>query len=58
MCRTRPVDKRFEPFCSERCKLADLNRWLNGDYRVSGASGVDAATVRLDDEDDAPEPER
>ena len=23
------------PFCSERCKLIDLNRWLNEDYRIS-----------------------
>lgn len=23
------------PFCSKRCKLADLNRWLNGEYVVS-----------------------
>lgn len=24
----------FRPFCSERCKLLDLGRWLNEDYRV------------------------
>jgi endogenous inhibitor of DNA gyrase (YacG/DUF329 family) len=23
------------PFCSERCKLIDLNRWLNEDYKIS-----------------------
>jgi hypothetical protein len=23
------------PFCSERCKMVDLGRWLNEDYRVS-----------------------
>jgi len=22
------------PFCSERCQLVDLGRWLNEDYRV------------------------
>lgn len=22
------------PFCSERCRLIDLGRWLNEDYRV------------------------
>ena len=22
------------PFCSERCHLVDLGRWLNEDYRV------------------------
>jgi endogenous inhibitor of DNA gyrase (YacG/DUF329 family) len=24
----------YRPFCSERCKLADLGSWLNGDYRL------------------------
>ncbi|MBL0926785.1 MAG: DNA gyrase inhibitor YacG [Phycisphaerales bacterium] len=23
------------PFCSERCRLADLGRWMAGDYRIS-----------------------
>jgi endogenous inhibitor of DNA gyrase (YacG/DUF329 family) len=23
------------PFCSERCKLVDLNSWLEGDYTIS-----------------------
>lgn len=23
------------PFCSERCRLVDLNRWVEGDYVVS-----------------------
>ncbi|MGA2442187.1 MAG: DNA gyrase inhibitor YacG [Tepidisphaeraceae bacterium] len=25
---------RFFPFCSERCKLIDLGRWLDGRYRI------------------------
>lgn len=24
------------PFCSPRCKLADLGRWLDGSYRIAG----------------------
>ena len=24
----------FRPFCSERCKLIDLDNWLEGRYRV------------------------
>jgi len=24
------------PFCSERCKLVDLGRWLDGSYRLAG----------------------
>jgi len=26
---------RFRPFCCERCKLIDLGRWANEDYRVA-----------------------
>jgi len=33
-CRQRPADPDWRPFCSERCKLADLGRWLREDYRV------------------------
>jgi len=33
-CRRRPVDPAWRPFCSERCKLADLGRWMSGDYRI------------------------
>ena len=33
-CRKRPIDSKWRPFCSERCKLADLGRWLSGDYRI------------------------
>jgi uncharacterized protein len=24
----------FFPFCSERCKLIDLGRWLSGKYQI------------------------
>ena len=27
------------PFCSERCKMEDLSRWLGGDYRISTQLG-------------------
>ena len=37
-CRQRPAVARWRPFCSERCKLADLGRWLGGEYRIAGAS--------------------
>lgn len=33
-CRAEPVSPVYHPFCSERCKMADLGRWLNGDYAV------------------------
>ncbi len=28
-----PVPQHF-PFCSDRCKLVDLNRWLTGRYQI------------------------
>ena len=31
-----PKASKYAPFCSERCKLIDLGRWLEGDYRVPG----------------------
>ena len=24
------------PFCSERCRLLDLGKWLDGRYRIAG----------------------
>ncbi len=31
---TRPLPPDF-PFCSERCRLVDLGRWFDEEYRVS-----------------------
>lgn len=31
----RREDAPFRPFCSERCKMVDLGRWLDGTYSVS-----------------------
>lgn len=25
----------YRPFCSKRCKMVDLGRWLDGSYRIS-----------------------
>jgi endogenous inhibitor of DNA gyrase (YacG/DUF329 family) len=33
-CRKKPVDPAWRPFCSERCKMADLGRWLGEEYRA------------------------
>jgi endogenous inhibitor of DNA gyrase (YacG/DUF329 family) len=35
-CRRRPIDPLWRPFCSDRCRLLDLGRWLDGDYRIAG----------------------
>jgi len=54
-CRRRPIDPAWVPFCSERCKMADLGRWLSGDYRVPEPAAetdpdVNAAADLLSDE--------
>jgi endogenous inhibitor of DNA gyrase (YacG/DUF329 family) len=50
LCRQRPVDPAWRPFCSERCKLADLARWADGTYRVAGEP-----VVPEPESDDTPE---
>lgn len=30
----KPAQTRHRPFCSARCRLIDLGRWLNDDYRI------------------------
>ncbi|HET9623287.1 MAG TPA: DNA gyrase inhibitor YacG [Kofleriaceae bacterium] len=45
-CR-KPVMKdpaapnKLFPFCSERCHLVDLGRWLGEEYRVAGPAAAD-----------------
>jgi endogenous inhibitor of DNA gyrase (YacG/DUF329 family) len=53
ICKT-PVDESqagkpgsYFPFCSERCKLIDLGRWLGGKYQIP---------VVEEDESDSPTP--
>ena len=36
VCRRGPVDDRWQPFCSERCRNEDLARWAEGRYRLAG----------------------
>jgi endogenous inhibitor of DNA gyrase (YacG/DUF329 family) len=36
LCRRYPVDERWRPFCSERCRNEDLARWADGRYRLPG----------------------
>jgi len=41
-----PVARRenpFFPFCTERCKLVDLGRWLREEYRVPVADNAPEA---------------
>jgi endogenous inhibitor of DNA gyrase (YacG/DUF329 family) len=45
ICGKAATDKA-RPFCSERCKDVDLNRWLSGRYVVPAASAEDDDSER------------
>ena len=49
-CRRQPAQPPWHPFCSERCKLQDLGKWLDGTYRVPDTPVTD--TDETLDEDD------
>jgi len=37
----KPATEASTPFCSERCRDVDLNRWLSGSYVIPAAKGDD-----------------
>ena len=37
------------PFCSERCQLADLGKWLDGDYAIPAEPDFSLPDFSLDD---------
>ena len=39
--KSGPVNP-YRPFCSERCRLLDLQRWLAEDYTIHEKTGADA----------------
>jgi len=47
----KPAVAASRPFCSERCRDVDLNRWLSGSYAIP-ASDLEAD----DDEEPMPPP--
>jgi endogenous inhibitor of DNA gyrase (YacG/DUF329 family) len=49
----RRSDNGAWPFCSDRCRLADLGRWLGESYRIPGERIGDGAATRPEgDEED------
>lgn len=50
LCKARPVDPRYRPFCSLRCQLQDLGHWADGSYRVPGTSASPDEAPLEDDE--------
>jgi endogenous inhibitor of DNA gyrase (YacG/DUF329 family) len=37
----KPATEASKPFCSERCRDVDLNRWLSGSYVIPAAKADD-----------------
>jgi endogenous inhibitor of DNA gyrase (YacG/DUF329 family) len=48
ICRRRPAEPRFRPFCSARCADVDLGRWFSESYRVP-TDEPDEATAGQED---------
>ena len=46
-------DSPHRPFCSERCRMIDLDNWLSGRYRITmGANAEDGEMLRPEDSSD------
>jgi hypothetical protein len=37
----KPATAASRPFCSERCRDVDLNRWLSNSYAIPGRNQAD-----------------
>ena len=37
----KPATQASKPFCCERCRDVDLNRWLSGSYAIPGRPAED-----------------
>ena len=52
----RPVEPRAAnpawPFCSDRCRLADLGRWMGEAYRIPGERAGDGAAIHGRDDEE------
>ena len=40
------------PFCSDRCKLIDLGRWIDGDYAIPGKDARPQEQTEADEPDE------
>ncbi len=45
LCKKKTTweENQYKPFCSERCKLIDLGRWVLEEYKVPGESDESTA---------------
>lgn len=52
----KPSEEAFFPFCSKRCAMVDLGRWLKGEYVIPGdETSTDALPEYVpEEEEDSP----
>ena len=59
VCRRELGPEVGRQFCSERCRVIDLSRWLNEEYRIRGESdgeeGGDGTVVHAPGSSEAPD---
>lgn len=48
ICGKKPATAEFKPFCSDRCRTLDLNRWFTGAYAVPAVELDDVDMEALD----------
>jgi endogenous inhibitor of DNA gyrase (YacG/DUF329 family) len=57
-CRKPVADRRANrafPFCSDRCRLLDLGKWFDGQFRIPGERAGDGEAGPATDGDGPPE---
>lgn len=47
------VDNLYRPFCSERCKMIDLGKWANEDYKVPTEDGGNLENEEIENDEDS-----
>jgi uncharacterized protein len=52
-----PPRKSYFPFCSDRCRMVDLGRWLTGQYVIPGETANDEEERPTAPPPDAAEPD-
>lgn len=46
----KPEQAKHKPFCSDRCRIVDLGRWLNGSYAVPAVEDDELPDDLIEDE--------
>lgn len=47
--KTTWEENPWRPFCSERCKMIDLGKWAQEDYRIAAATADESGSEPAQD---------